>query len=883
MKDDAKDLHTPGGLPPCSKSSQCLHFIDELSGHTSSRGESASEDVQDVALVEQLRVHVSTCPTCTATLAQANDVVTQQRRALRTILDEGEQQVPSTTAQIIAALRQEQRTPQKTLVSTNNQFYEVLPVVPIPYVREIETPRPKQTKRRLRSVVALATVAAILIASFGLLRFILPSYSSGSSTASSTVDPAKKLASSSPSITSTWSSVIITYKINDTTVIANYDPITSKSTMLTTSPYVDMLIDGVSHNGKMLLYSTYDGLKTSYYLYPQSTTNAIYETSDKSSSAVWSTDDHAIFISTEKGVVLVDAQTHATRVLLPSLAATMLLLYHNRDGYLYYVKGYNGQPYSAEGILNRINVANGDTQQVTTCPRGGNFWVSPYNATVYYNCLDQNTNLYAVNSNGANARIFRFDNSEMIGYAGDGSPLTVTHENGKYQVVQRSLIDVQQDKVLLNDIAPNAQTIVLGDIAVAPFGHAFVATGIYGGSGSDTKAQLWYGNLIAGKSQRLPLPQDARMPHVLGWDKLQISGDTLSPTVQPPPALTQVPSSSAWQNVLVTESNSNTGTTKLVNYNTTNATSFPITAKTSSSNAVVDGVSPNGKNVLYHDTSGGKTTYWTQRLFPNTGYFYIQSSNVAGNALWLPDNRNVLILSLNANVVEVDTQTVQSHPFLQLPLSHNGLRVDVAKLLFYRSGYLYFVSNDSVLSRVLVSNPDAGVTSIGSRQPNTLYWLSPDGSLIYFVNSGAAGQSGIYVVNSDGTNLHLLRPYSDARPIGYASDGALVVMRYIHNTFQVEQLGPTQAQDSVLLQNVAPGASAFCDSPVNSGIVPLCDSSIALAPYGNALVVEASYPDGSRKLWAINLQTGQRLQLATPVQGTSIRLIGWDKLTTSGS
>ncbi len=540
MKDDTQDSYKPAGLPPCPESSHCLRFIDELSGRTSPRG-STQEDAQDEQLLEKLRVHVPTCPTCTATLANANKAIAEQRRAIHAFLDEGEQRVPSTTVQIMAAIRQEQRTVEKTLVGASNHVQNMTPTAPFPRIRNIETPLPIAPRRRFRSGLALAAVAAILIISFGLLRYISPRPSTTTtgtskviSTTSTPIATATRLAPVTPAITSEWSAVITTYQINGTTVIANYDPVNNKSAILTTSPYAVTSVAGVSHHGDKVLYSTNDGFNTSYYLYPQSTANAFYTTPDKNSSAVWSTDDRFVFINTSKGVAQIDVQTHSTTYILPSIASTALNNY--RDGYLYYVKGYQGQAYSSEGVLNRVNVTNGDVQQITpSCQHGANFWLSPGGINVYYTCLDQqNTALYTVKSDGTKDSVLRYRSDNVIGYEGnDGLPLTLMNSDGNYQVVQLDLNSPQKDSVLLKDVAPGASTVVANDIAVAPYGHALIAKGTYSTSTTTTAAQLWYSDLVTGNSQPLKLQQDARSPNAIGWDKLHVPGDTSVPTVQP--------------------------------------------------------------------------------------------------------------------------------------------------------------------------------------------------------------------------------------------------------------------------------------------------------------------------------------------------------------
>ncbi len=525
MKDDDQDSYKPTytqSLPPCSKNSQCLDFVDELSAGTAQNG-AMPEDERDAKNLELLRLHVPTCPTCTSTLIHARAMVAQQRRALRAILDEGEQKVPSTTAHIMMALRQEQ---QKVLVSINTPRRNVSSIVPFPQGREIETPLPKRTGRGLY-VFALAAVAALLVASFGFFSYILPLRSV--TTASSAVPMRSSIiptpivtqnTANPPAVLTTWSSVVITYQINNTTIIANYNPLSQKGVTLATSPYADTTVNGVSHLGHMILYSTYDGLKTSYYIYPQATTHAVYSTAEKDGSAVWSTDDRYVFISTTRGVAQVDVQTRQTRTILPMLASTALLNY--RDGYLYFIKGYQGQAYVSEGVLYRADLATEHTQAITPCERGTNFWISPGGLTVYYACPYQDTSLYAVRSDGVGARVFRSTTNTMVGYVENGSPLTVTPVDGKSQIVQRDLADPIQDKVLLKDVAPGAQTVTPDSVAVAPYGQVLVAKGMYNGS-DVTTAQLWYSDLQSGKSQKLKLEPNAHNPLAIGWDKLAVS------------------------------------------------------------------------------------------------------------------------------------------------------------------------------------------------------------------------------------------------------------------------------------------------------------------------------------------------------------------------
>jgi len=524
MKDDDQDSYRPThtkSLSMCQKSSQCLDFVDELNGNATQNG-AVPEDEQDAQDLEQLRIHVPTCATCTATLVNANKMVAQQRLALRVLLEEGEQKVPSTHTQIMAALRQGQGAAHK--IGANNH-HEVTSIVPFLVEHNIETPRPRRIRKKRYSAFAIAAVAAILIASFGLFSYTLPRHSATSSSAAAShpaapTSVATLSTSIVPGVLSTWSSVVIMYQLNGTMVIANYDPLHEKSAVLATSLYAETTVNGVSHDGHMLLYSTYDGFRRSYFLYPQSTTDAFFTTPEKGGSAIWSTDDRSLFINTAQGVTQIDVRTHHTSQLLPTLASTSLLNY--RDGYLYFVKGYQGRAYSPEGILNRANVTTGSVQQVTDCERGANFWLSPGGIRVYYTCPTQDTALHTVSSDGISPvpSVFRANTNVLIGYRDDGSPLTVTSVTSRQQVVRCSLNTTVQDTVVLNDIAPGAGTLTADAVAVAPGGYTLVAKGLYGTS--KPTEQFWYGDLVTGKTQRLLLPPNARNVHAIGWDRLQV-------------------------------------------------------------------------------------------------------------------------------------------------------------------------------------------------------------------------------------------------------------------------------------------------------------------------------------------------------------------------
>jgi hypothetical protein len=283
-----------------------------------------------------------------------------------------------------------------------------------------------------------------------------------------------------------------------------------------------------------------------------------------------------------------------------------------------------------------------------------------------------------------------------------------------------------------------------------------------------------------------------------------------------------------------------------------------------------DGVGSYGQNMLYQVTEDGQTYFYTLNLLPATGYFYALDGDDALNAIWMPDNQHVLIGTQSSGVIMVDTQTGQSQPFLP-DLKTGGLK-------FYRNGYLYFLGSNNLVAGALYRvNVQSGVVQqVAGRSADGDYWLSPDGLTVYYHGGGPLDRAGIYAASSDGTSSQVIRT-DGGMPIGYAPDNSLVVMRHVGQAFEVIQLGATPAQDRTLLSDAAPGATSLCSPSLMIAVI--CEATnVALAPLSHALVVVASYPDGSRKVWSDDLQTGKQFVLMQPDSNTNVTVPGWDRI-----
>lgn len=520
MKNEDDSLRRPDAhrqLPICPLSTQCWLYADKLdSSDSSSRAylgdDEDVDDVREERLIEQLRSHVLTCSTCRAIIAD----VQEQREAIRISLREGEREVPSTTARIIAAIRQETTTdplPQQPLRG-DNRYLDELPL----HQRIVETPIPKRRNVRWMETLSIAVAAVLVLATLGVLGRLLLLHGGGSAgSANSSVSTGSTSSGAVLAPSASWSSVVVTYTLNNQTVIANYTPLSGQNVSLASFSDAQVAVDGVAHSGDEVLYHVFDGTQTRYYLYPE-TQQPIYTTTGSGGAAFWSSgdSDHYVFINTKQGVAQIDMVAHSSRLLAIQSATPKAIFY--RNGYLYFVQVPNSLASYSSGRLYRLDLHSNKPSpiQVTPCPDSTNFWLSPVSSTVYYSCPMQEQNaLYAVNGDGTNAHLLRSNAGEIVGYAADNSLLMLQVNNGRYQVVQLGA-SPQQDQVLLSDIAPGATSVHQSDVAVAPYGYALVAKATY----ANNLERLWYGDTMTQAMQQVQLPIGVRNINAVGWDRL---------------------------------------------------------------------------------------------------------------------------------------------------------------------------------------------------------------------------------------------------------------------------------------------------------------------------------------------------------------------------
>jgi hypothetical protein len=321
-------------------------------------------------------------------------------------------------------------------------------------------------------------------------------------------------------------------------------------------------------------------------------------------------------------------------------------------------------------------------------------------------------------------------------------------------------------------------------------------------------------------------------------------------------AQTMYATSATWSSVLVSyELN---GHFVIANYDPLNGHAA-ILASLPNTSAALESVAHNGDELLYAVYAQSKTSYIL--LTPSSRQVLYTVSGQGGNAIWSTDDQRVFI-STPDGIVQVNVETGAAS--IVSPLLHPvALSLTNAYLQYYRNGYLYvFVSADGITGSLeRVDLADGMVQTVTHCESTGHFWLSPYDNHLYYT---CVGGNELYAVNNDGSDPRILRTQAGS-VVGYAADGALMMLSATDGVFQLVKLGATPSQDQVLVNDVAP----------HTLIVDVVDA--ALAPYGNALVVKASMVNG-QVLWYDNVANGTRHMIALPSAMTSIKVFGWDRL-----
>src|SRR5579883_209179 len=848
-----------GNLQPCPYSIHCLRLLDDLDTFTGKSLFASASDTgaiaeQDERLLKQLREHLATCSTCKTVLARARRQRDWQRKVLREYLRDGERLVPSTTQSIFAILRTDGRVPAS---NGHNVAEQELPLTAQPPAKQQLNGHASQARRRpshrfLFNSLAIATAAALLFTVLSIFsHFVM------------------RPGAATSNVQSKWSALAIGVTMLSASGMAN---VTKLFNLNPTGDAADQLVptlseteavtfDGVSQGGNNILYQMSRQGHTLFAAVHQTPGADHFLALDtvNAGNAVWMDDNHALIGTTNAGIIEANIYTGSTQDLLTNVKVGSLEFY--QQPYLYYTD-------PAYTWLYRVNPNTGIPQQVAPMRIGGLFLTACIPDLLLIYCeaqsdaLKLNYGLFSFNNDGTHFQNLN-RSGILVGPAADHSLLYLHGvQQGKYQLLKMGSTP-QQDQVLIQDVAPGISIVDREGIALAPDGHALV---VIDSNRASANRGVWYNDLLTHQQRQLLTLTSNVEAEVIGWNTLPVKGTLSLSQVAPVPLATTQATSADWGGFVLISRKA--GQNALISsYNYLNGHNMLLAH--ASMDMAFDGVSPDGLNILYQENGSGHTLFFTLNEVHGTGYFFELNSDNALNAIWMDDNEHVLVATHNSGVLKVDIRTGQAVSLLPT-LQTYGLK-------FYQANYLYFIGGPTRTPDALyrINLTSKVVQQITNRSMGADFWLSPDGSIVYFRNGGPAGEPGIIAVKSDGTTGGLLR--TDGVPIGYAPDNSLVIMREVQGVFQVVRLGPTPELDQVLLNDVAPGAISLCDPAVTN--VTMCDmTNIALAPYSHALVVVASYPDGTRKVWSDDLMTGKRSVVLQPENDTEVQVPGWDRL-----
>lgn len=286
----------------------------------------------------------------------------------------------------------------------------------------------------------------------------------------------------------------------------------------------------------------------------------------------------------------------------------------------------------------------------------------------------------------------------------------------------------------------------------------------------------------------------------------------------------------------------------------------------------MEGISHDGQSLLYDLTSADQRTYTVYSPAAGAHTVYQLPAGAGGNAIWV-DSSHILVQKRAGLVVELDTR--QGTVGRTWPIK-------AERLVCYHQPFLYFIAGGqgsaSALYRANLAVAGAAVHYVADAQSDTRFWLSGDGTTVFYATRGAAGRPGIYAVRADGSDVQLLRA-GLGLPIGYTDDNALLLLQQVGGRLEVIRLGRTPAQtERVLLANAAPGATSLCDTAGLVAVIKICAGNVALEPYGHGLLLHAYYANGSHGLVYDNLQTGASQTILTLPARATVQLPGWSKM-----
>ena len=497
--------YDPLTSPHCPYHKDCVRLLDDLLDSIASPIEVLELEPGDTERLSQLSAHLPTCSACRSTVTRAKKSRDYLRIALQDILLTDELAVPSTTPRALAAIHAENR-PQVRPFRPQQHSYLRVQTQPLPVYEKARAPSghfsPTRTlKHSTRNGLALAVVAMLLLAVFGLIRYQVSQQSSFASYQFSSQG---------------WDNLTFMRKSVDsgaTTLFSISSAMLSHSTLAPPAGLTTIEQSQVSPDGKNLFYSGFDAnnVLNFYTLQSGARKGPLYSSfGDQSAQALWLDNQQLIFVTNDQGIFTINIHTGKQSTLFPRSFMGPGSLQFYQNGYLYFMDN------EQLGHLMRFSLTNGSIDQISRCPDGHNFKLSNDGKTVAFECIS-NSGIYEVNVDGTNNHLVHAQAGEtLVGFAPDGSLLVMQSEAGK-NTLKRLLDSNLQEQTLVDEIAPGALFIHDENIYLAPDGHALVVID-ESKNGSD---DAWLTELDGtSKVRELTSASTGQLLIFVGWSKL---------------------------------------------------------------------------------------------------------------------------------------------------------------------------------------------------------------------------------------------------------------------------------------------------------------------------------------------------------------------------
>lgn len=329
----------------------------------------------------------------------------------------------------------------------------------------------------------------------------------------------------------------------------------------------------------------------------------------------------------------------------------------------------------------------------------------------------------------------------------------------------------------------------------------------------------------------------------------------------------------AWASSIVASTTGRQNPLVIENLNPFSGKRVAITSLPTSDLAVVDGVSPNGTLIAFHIfDSQHHATYSVASIDGNTAPHVVgQFADTLGNAVWRHDNAHLAVTTGQAIMIF----GFDGAPPIQI------VNVHAAGLLGFApdDSALFYIGGDAVdivpgaLYRLPLSDPQHPL-QLTPRQISTHFLLSRDGAQVFYQNSGPSGVGGIYRAPTNMANAATLLHSGVGIPVGFATDGALLVAASQNNQVSLTQLGSASQQDILVSANLIGSGTTLANVA----------QDIVVAPDGNAVMALATPTSGGFTYYLTDLTAptkAAKLALSLP-SASRADLPGFDTVIMPG-